>query len=291
MSASINKMAGRWACIAGAVFNIFVLSACGASAADAGGSASGVSQFQVPASDGKVGPLSEARHYTTDLLIYDGTAAAYYDDDSLQSIAESKGLKVKRATSAEINNMTLDDLAGYGAIVWPGGYADEMSKSLTADTRGRIRQAVLDRGVGYMGICAGAWMGVGPKPSGNPDWGLALVPSPVLDEWTPPGAGPDDFVMVDVKVAGQGKSRNMAWWGGPKLPEIPGGVMARYGDGTPAMVQTWEGHGFVVLTSPHPEAPQIWRDEHSASDSDGLDFDLALGLMKAAMDQKPLQTL
>jgi glutamine amidotransferase-like uncharacterized protein len=224
-------------------------------------------------------------------MIYDGAMAAFNDDDAIQAVVTAHNLTFKRVSSDEINHMSLDDMASYGTIVWPGGYAAQMADSLTPATRARLRAAVMDRGVGYMGICAGAWLAVGPTPAQgeNPSWGMSMLPGAVMDEWLPSGV--DGIEMTPVTIAGQAQKRDMVWYGGPALPEIPGGVMARYKDGTPAMVQTWAGHGFVVLTSPHPEAPQIWRDQHSLSDSDGLDWDLAFNLIEASLKQQPLPTL
>ena len=95
--------------------------------------------------------------------------------------------------------------------------------------------------------------------------------------------------MVDVKFA-DGSVRNLVWWGGPITPEWPGGVIARYETGDPAISQTWSGKGFVVVSSPHPEAPQGWRST-AGTDSDGLDDDVAIQLIRAALDQKPLEVL
>lgn len=39
-----------------------------------------------------------------------------------------------------------------------------------------------------------------------------------------------------------------------------GGVVARYSDGKAAISQAYSGKGFVVLSGPHPEAPQGWRN-------------------------------
>src|SRR5437868_4092261 len=70
--------------------------------------------------------------YKTGALLYAGEFTAFGDAESLASIMDSHGMSYRAVSSAELNNMSLDDLSQYGAIVWPGGYATEMSNSLTA---------------------------------------------------------------------------------------------------------------------------------------------------------------
>jgi hypothetical protein len=83
----------------------------------------------------------------------------------------------------------------------------------------------------------------------------------------------------------------MVWWGGPSLPEWKGGVIARYTDNNqPAIAQTWSGNGLVILSGPHPEAPQNWRDKLGLSDSDGLDQDYAGQMLEAAAKQQPMDS-
>lgn len=266
-----------------------MLAACGSgsgpqgAATDADGAAwSLTSQKSAP---------TQKRSVKTDLLIYAGGSSATGGPEALAAIADQNGWTHDEVTAPELDAMSLEEIASYGAIVWPGGYAGQMSGRLTAETRGRIRRAVRERGVGFAGFCAGAFIAISPKAESGeagPAWGFALIDAPTLDYYYLEGAGVGSS-MVSTKFA-DGETRSLVWWGGPKLPEIQGGVIARYvKTGEPAIAQTWAGAGLVVLAGPHPEAPQSWRTKLSLDDSDGMDQSRAAAMIRAALEQKPLR--
>lgn len=234
------------------------------------------------------------RPYSIGALIYDGDSAAYGDPEAIASILDAHGISYKRASSDDINSMSIDELSQYGMIIWPGGYAGQMSSSLTPQARENIRTAVNQNGVGYVGICAGAFIAVSPPPTGNeegPKWGLSILPAAdLLPYYYLEDDGTDD-AMVQINFA-VGNSRSLVWWGGPYLPEYPKGVIARYAKtNQPAIVQTWAGKGMVILSGPHPEAPQNWRDKLGLQDSDNLDQDIAWQLFQATLNQQFLPAL
>jgi hypothetical protein len=228
-------------------------------------------------------PQTTRSGYNTDVLIYAGDAAAYGDPEALTEIAKSRGMTSKAVTSAELNQMSLDDLSKFGVIAWPGGYAGVMSDSLTQQTRDNIQKAVKERGVGFVGICAGAFIAVSPDTKS----GLSVVTASELPYYHLEDEGTDD-AMVGVNFT-QGSGRQLIWWGGPSLPEWKGGVIARYSDTKqPAIAETWSGNGLVILSGPHPEAPEDWRTKLSLTDSDGLDQDYAGQMLEAAAKQQPM---
>jgi glutamine amidotransferase-like uncharacterized protein len=233
------------------------------------------------------------RSYDTEALIYHGDATAYDDAEALAQIVESHGWKQKTVTSEELNAMSLDDMAKFGAILWPGGYASEMSDSLSVATRERIRKAVTERGVGFVGICAGAFIAVSPPAKAGeqgPNWGFAIIPEQTLDVYHLEDDGVED-AMVNVTFA-DGSNRDLLWWGGPVFPEYPHGVVARYSeDKAPALVQVKAGEGLVLLSGPHPESPENWRTKLGLNDKDGLDQDVAWNMIQAAVNQSPLPVL
>jgi hypothetical protein len=230
-------------------------------------------------------PQTARSSTTTDVLIYAGDAAAYDDPEALASIADSKGLTHRSVTSEELNQMSLDDLSKFGTIAWPGGYAGKMSDSLTQQTRDNIQRAVQERGVSFVGICAGAFIAVSPDTK----WGFSLVKSETLPYYHLEDEGTDD-AMVGVSMI-QGGDRQLVWWGGPSLPEWQGGVIARYSDNhQPAIAQTWAGNGLVILSGPHPEAPSNWRSKLGLDDSDGLDQEIAGQMLMAAAKQQPMDS-
>ena len=60
------------------------------------------------------------------------------------------------------------------------------------------------------------------------------------------------------------------WYGtGPGDPGHPGGVVARYPDGNPAITELWSGNGFVVLWGVHPTATASTLSSLGVSSSDG----------------------
>lgn len=237
--------------------------------------------------------VQQQRSYKTDALIYAGVAAAYGGPEALAEIVESHGLTQRTVNSEELDRMTLDELANYGVILWPGGYATEMSDSLRAITRENIRKAVSERGVGFAGYCAGAFIAVSPpakQGQDGPDWGFALIQGETLPYYHLEDEGVDDAI-VKVGLAG-GSQRDLIWWGGPYFPEYQHGVIARYADDNkPAIIEQWSGKGLVVLSGPHPEAPDNWRQKLNLTDKDGLDHELAWDMIQAALKQQPMETL
>lgn len=231
---------------------------------------------------------SETRQYTTDVLLFNGTGVSTSDWQNTEKIVQSQGWSYKLANSAQMNALTLGELSSFGVIVVPGGSGGTIYGNLTADTRLRIRQAVRDRGVGYVGFCAGAWVAVGMEADTDKtaSYGFAVAKGAILDLFSPGGQNPT-AAMVDVTFA-DGTHRDLVWWGGPSTPEWSGGVVGRYDTGEPAISETRSGKGYVVISGPHPEAPQGWRAT-AGNDSDGLDYDIAIAMINAAIKQQPLQ--
>src|SRR5690348_2167616 len=82
------------------------------------------------------------RSYEKGALIYQGVATAFGDAEAIVEILENLNISYQIYNSSELNNASLDEITKFGMIIWPGGYAGRMSKSLTQSTRERIRQAV-----------------------------------------------------------------------------------------------------------------------------------------------------
>src|SRR5262249_22820859 len=73
------------------------------------------------------------------------------------------------------------------------------------------------------------------------------------------------------------------WESGPQLSGW-GDVVARYPDGTPAIVQGSVGKGWVLLSGIHPEAPDSWRRGMNFRPSAADDQAYALTLIRAALN-------
>jgi glutamine amidotransferase-like uncharacterized protein len=244
-----------------------------------------------PDSGGKNIRLIDSRLYKADALIFNGVGTANLDAQALAQILSQHGRTYRIVDSDELNAMSAEEIADYGVLVWPGGYAGQMTSSLHPETRQRIRKAVNLYGVSYVGFCAGAFMAVSPAPSvgGSPDWGLSLISGEILPYYYLEDQGVE-YSMVPVSMS-MGPKRDLVWWGGPTFPKSSRGAVGRYPNGEAAIVEGWAGNGFVVLSAPHPEAPHAWRENLGLSDSDGSDWDVAWDLIRSALDRKPLPTL
>jgi hypothetical protein len=131
-------------------------------------------------------------------------------------------------------------------------------------------------GLSYLGICAGAFLAghFGRLPSfdlasgvqfgfyGDEGHGIRKEPVTI----SRPGAPPLD----------------QYWEDGPQLSGW-GWVVARYPDGTPAVAEGASGHGWVILTGVHPEAPAGWREGMAFATSVEADHAYAATLIDAAL--------
>ena len=220
-----------------------------------------------------------------------------WDDEvrALESLLSQQGVAFRDVDSAGLNRLEVDELAAYRALIWPGvdgeGNAERMYASIDPETRGRIRQAVVERGVGYLGFCAGAFMAVSPEP-GPSEYPLffSLLLGEPLDYYRLQGVQGGTPTMTLETLAG-GRQKDLVWYGGPVTPEIPGGVVARYPTGEPAISQAWSGRGLVVVAGVHPAASAEFREQNALADADGLDLDLAWELLRAVLAREPMPVL
>jgi glutamine amidotransferase-like uncharacterized protein len=236
-------------------------------------------------------PSVDPASYSTDVLLFNGAGISTSDWQTTEKIVKGMGLTYKLVNSAGLDAMSVDDMAKFGMFLVPGGHAGGITSGLKATTRVRVRQAVRDRGVAYLGICAGAFVAVesGAEGDQTTSYGFPVVEGAHMPVWWPNGNTSAIAAVVPVTFA-DGSKRQLVWYGGPATPEWSGGVIARYANGKPAMSQTTFHKGFVVISGPHPEAPQGWRNT-AGSDSDGLDYDIMEKLVTATLTRKPLPAM
>lgn len=149
------------------------------------------------------------------------------------------------------------------AFFMPGGASRYVSDKMRGAGNAAIRAYVENGGV-YVGICAGAyyacadiqWNKRGATPlsaSGELNFVAGTAVGPIEDFCTRDGDELNTARVVAVDFA-DGTRANALYWGGPALPNAGGhDVLARYADGTPAMVGGRHGLGRFLLTSPHCE--------------------------------------
>lgn len=159
--------------------------------------------------------------------------------------------------------LTAAGLKGLEAVVVPGGWAPFERDG--AGPAGLKALAAFVRGGGrYLGVCAGAYLvakevrwGKARYPYPVGWWGVVEGPIPGLAPW--PSSSP-----VRVTPTPSGKQRGLGRaagkavlyrGGGRFLGAKAGEVLARYPDGTAAVVARRVGKGEVVLSGVHFERP------------------------------------
>ena len=91
---------------------------------------------------------------------------------------------------------------------------------------------------------------------------------------------------VPIAVAGAPTLQHY-WEDGPQLTGW-GDVVAKYPDGTPAIVEGTFGDGWVLLSGIHPEAPESWRRGLAFTTPASVDNAYAAALIDAAVNRKRL---
>ncbi len=187
------------------------------------------------------------------VLLYVGNGTTSGSVAAVKTILGDLSLKYATASTSQLNNMSESALSAYKLLLIPGGNAVTISKSLTSKTVATIHSAISTDGLHYLGICAGGFFA---GHSGVYDY-LDLSPVGVWFNFYA------DYFKGITKEAVQirspdGTKRDQYWQDGPQFSGW-GSVVAKYPDGTPAVVENKVGNGFVILCAVHPEATQAWR--------------------------------
>jgi hypothetical protein len=176
--------------------------------------------------------------------------------------------------------MSEAQMGGYTLIIVPGGNSITIGQNLTADTALMIRGAVEDYGVHYLGICAGAFFGGSSIYNG-----LDLTSGVSFDFYVDESKG-IHVEPVAISLPGKGPL-DVYWQDGPQLSGW-GAVVAKFPDGTPAIVEGQSGNGFVILTGVHLEAPADWRGSMIFTTPLTVDLAYAGTVVQAALHATPL---
>lgn len=237
----------------------------------------------------------EPRHEAARVLLFEGDGAWQTEVLALKDILSSHDVNYDAMTTRELNRTGLEDLSRYATIVWPGGFGSQETESLSSETKANLRKAVMEKGVSWVGFCAGAFVAVNPAPAPgkDPEYGLSIVNDAMLkyyyleDEFVKQGKEHEDWAMVAETFA-DGSKRDILWYGGPVTPDVPGGVVAKYPTGEPAISQLWSGKGFVIVSAGHPTVLADTIAAFGLHDTDGSDQEVAWRLIDAAMKRTPL---
>lgn len=212
-----------------------------------------MSQPQTAPSVADVNANVAAGGSTPHVLLYVGNGTTTGSVAAVKTILGDLSLQYATATTSQLNGMSESKLGSYKLLLIPGGNAVTISKSLTSNTVTNIHNAIAKEGMHYLGICAGGFFA---GHSGIYDY-LDLSPTGVWFNFYADYFKGITKEAVEIKSP-DGTKRDQYWQDGPQFSGW-GSVVAKYPDGTPAVVENKVGNGFVILCAVHPEATQAWR--------------------------------
>lgn len=201
------------------------------------------------------------------VAIYEGDGAGDRGVASVaQRIAQLPGATLTRVPAAEMGTR---DLSAFDIVVFSGGSGSAQSKAIGEAGRANVR-AFVDKGGGYLGICAGAYLACAGF-----DWGLGILNAKTVSAKWRRGGG-----TVRAELTESGRSVlgpvngpfTIRYNNGPIIKPLgradlpaydvlavfrtelaengtPAGVMV----GSPAAVGAPFGRGRVLTLSPHSE--------------------------------------
>ncbi len=213
------------------------------------------------------------------VLLYNGTGTSS-DVSAVEAVLATLNVAYATADSAQLNAMSEPQLGGYKLIIVPGGNSITIGESLTPQTASFLQTAVEGYGVHYLGICAGAFFG-GYSIYNGVDLTSGVSFDFYADEYNGIHQEP-----VEISFPSSAPL-DMYWQDGPQLSGW-GSVVAKFPDGTPAIVEGQSGNGFVIFTGVHPEAPATWRASMAFTTPLSADLAYAATVLQAALNATPL---
>ena len=221
-----------------------LITACGASRRTSDAAESGASDSKAPA---EIPPNASG---TSSILLFSGRGTSPNDVTAVERVLTQSRFSYATASSQRLDAMTEAELKAYRLLVVPGGNFVTIGNELGASTTARLRSAI-GSGLSYLGICGGAFF------AGNSPYNGLNLTSNVRFPFYAAEARGIRKAAVAISVPG-GPTLDHYWEDGPQLAGW-GEVVARYPDGTPAVVEGTFGNGWVILSGVHPEAPESWR--------------------------------
>ena len=214
------------------------------------------------------------------VLLYNGTGTSPSDVLAVEAVLGTLGVGYATADSTQLNAMSEPQLGGYKLFIVPGGNSITIGESLTAEAASIVRGAVENYGLHYLGICAGAFFG-GYSIYNGADLTAGVSFDFYADEYNGIHQEP-----VEISLASNA-SLDVYWQDGPQLSGW-GSVVAKFPDGTPAIVEGQSGSGFVIFTGVHPEAPEAWRGSMIFTTPVSVDLAYAGTVIQSALNGTPL---
>lgn len=214
------------------------------------------------------------------ILLFNGSGTSPNDVAVFEEILDKHSFSYVTVSSKQLNEMSEAQLKTYRLLLIPGGNFEQIGNGLSATATTNIRHAI-HGGLNYLGICAGAFF------AGNSPYnGLNLTAGVRFPFYALEDQG---IRKAAVEIASAGAAPLAHYWeDGPQLTGW-GKVIAKYPDGTPAVVQGNFGDGGVILSGVHPEAPENWRQGMTFATSTSESNAYAVKLIGAALNRTPLE--
>jgi glutamine amidotransferase-like uncharacterized protein len=222
---------------------------------------------------------SRDRSAVPPVLLFDGTGTSGSDVAAIEDILAEGGLAYSTASSSRLDEMSEVELAAHRLLILPGGNFEAMGDHLRPATAAKIR-ATVQNGLGYLGICGGAFI-AGDSPYN----GFNLTGGVRFHFYSDENRG---IRKAAVTIARPREPPIKQYWeDGPDLSGW-GDVVAKYPDGTPAIVEGPVGRGWAILVGVHPEAPASWRRGMAFATTVAVDQAYAATLVAAALQHTAL---
>jgi len=214
------------------------------------------------------------------ILLFNGSGTSSNDVAAIEKILNEKDFGYTTANSQQLNEMSEPRLRAYRLLIVPGGNFEQIGNGLTSSATTNVHNAV-HSGLNYLGICAGAFFaGNSPYNGLNLMSGVKFTFYALEDQGVRKAA-------VAITIAGS-PALTHYWEDGPQLTGW-GDVVAKYPDGTPAIVEGNVGDGWVILSGIHPEAPERWRRGLTSNTPASVDNAYAATLISAALNRIRLE--
>jgi glutamine amidotransferase-like uncharacterized protein len=211
----------------------------------------------------------------SNILLFIGEGTSRNDVAAIEHVLRRGRFDYSTADSTQLNAMNEDELGAHRLLIVPGGNFERIGRGLDPETTAHIRNAVRG-GMNYLGLCAGAFFA-----GASPYNGLNLTEGVRFNFYALEHQGVRRSA-VPITIMGFSASDHY-WEDGPELSGW-GDVVARYSDGSPAIVEGSAGRGWLILTGIHPEAPESWRRGLTFRTSAAANNAYAATLIDAAMN-------
>jgi glutamine amidotransferase-like uncharacterized protein len=213
------------------------------------------------------------------ILLFNGSGTSPNDVAAFEKILDENHYGYAETNSRQLSGMSESQLRAYRLLIIPGGNFEQIGNGLTSDATVNVRNAV-HGGLNYLGICAGAFF------AGNSPYNGLNLTSGVRFPFYALEAQGVRKAAVEIAIAGS-PALTHYWEDGPQLAGW-GDVIAKYPDGTSAVVEGNVGEGWVILSGIHPEAPESWRRGLTFNTPASVDHTYAATLIGAALNRTRL---